>query len=246
MKSTLSRRLVAVVYGLACHGLFLVAVSLMILGLMSGMGIGVGKLTGTAAVVANGLLLLQFPVIHSLLLTRRGRQTLAHLAPREHGRTLTPTTYAGLAALQIGTTFFLWSPSGIVWWEPTGVAYGLHLAAFVGAWLFLGKALLDAGLGLQTGWIGWIAVWLGRAPRYPGLPQAGLFARCRQPIYLGFALVLWTGPSWTPDHLAIATVWSLYCAVGPLHKERRFAAHYGRDFEAYRQRVPYILPRLHS
>ena len=39
------------------------------------------------------------------------------------------------------------------------------------AWLFLGKALLDGGLGLQTGWIGWSAVWRGRRLQFPPLAQ---------------------------------------------------------------------------
>ena len=70
------------------------------------------------------------------------------------------------------------------------------------------------------------------------------FAACRQPIYLGFALTLWTGPVWTPDRLVLALPWTLYCLVGPLWKERRFAALHGDRFDAYRQRVPYIVPRF--
>ena len=246
MNPSLRRRALALVYGALCHGLFLFAVTLMAANLWSGMGYGVGPFHGGVAWIANTLLLLQFPLLHSYLLTRSGRRVMGRLAPAQHRGALAPTTYALLAALQIATTFGLWSPSGVVLWEPTGLALALHRAAFVGAWLFLGKALFDAGLGLQTGWIGWSAVWKERSPRYPALPVTGLFRRCRQPIYLGFALVLWTGPAWTPDHLAIAILWGAYCVVGPLHKERRFAALYGKDFEAYRREVPYLVPRLHS
>lgn len=246
MRRLVRRRAVALGYGVLCHGLFLVAVTLMTCGLATGMQSGFGRLRGGAAVAANTLLLLQFPIVHSLLLTRRGMRSLGRLAPSDVARSMAPTTYAFLAALQIATTFACWSPSGVVLWRPEGVAFAVHLLAFAAAWAFLGKALLDAGLGLQTGWIGWTSVWKGHLPRYPGLPERGLFSCIRQPIYVGFALVLWTGPRWTPDHLAIAIVWSAYCAIGPLHKERRFAALYGEDFEAYRRRVPYLLPKLHS
>ncbi len=244
--SSLRRRSLALAYGATCHGIFAVAVTAMAVGLYTGMQSGFGRLTGPAAVLANALLLAQFPLLHSWLLTRRGRRSLGALAPRELGSTLSPTTYAITASLQIGATFLLWSPSGVVLWQPPGALAALHAAAFVGAWLFLGKALFDAGLGLQTGWLGWTAAWLGRAPRYPSLPRTGLFKRTRQPIYLGFALLLWTGPVWTLDHLAIAFAWTTYCALGPLHKERRFAAIYGQDFEAYAQEVPYMLPRIYS
>lgn len=236
------RRVVAALYAAACHGGFLFAVAAMGLGLATGMQSGVGRLTGPTAVAGDALLLVQFPVLHSVLLTRRGRRWLGALAPRSLGPTLAPTAFAILAALQLGATFVLWSPSHTVLWRPAGTALVLHSIAFAGAWLFLVKALVDAGLGLQTGWIGWVAAWKGTRPVYPDLPERGLFAVCRQPIYLGFALILWTGPTWTPDHLAIAIAWSLYCIVGPLHKERRFLAIYGDRFRAYRERVPYLVP----
>ena len=74
----------------------------------------------------------------------------------------------------------------------------------------------------------------------------GLFRRSRQPIYLGFAMVLCSGPVWTLDHCVIASAWTTYCVLGPLLKERRFGTRYGADFEAYRRRVPYFFPQLHS
>jgi len=240
------RRILAVLYGVACHGTFLLAVGLMVRGLLTGMASGIGRLSGAPALVSNALLIAQFPLLHSFLLTRRGRGGLARLAPSGLGQTLGPTTFALVAAVQLIATFLLWSPSGVLLWQPTGTVKLLHGAAFVGAWVFLGKALYDAGIGLQTGWIGWIAAWRGERPAYPGLPETGLFARCRQPIYLGFGLTLWTAPVWTLDHLAVALVWGAYCVVGPLLKERRFASIYGKDFAAYRQRVPYLVPRLFS
>lgn len=68
-----------------------------------------------------------------------------------------------------------------------------------------------------------------------------MFAVCRQPIYLGFALTLWTGPIWTPDRLLLATIWSSYCVLGPLHEERRYLRLHGEAFARYQQRMPYML-----
>lgn len=65
----------------------------------------------------------------------------------------------------------------------------------------------------------------------------------RQPIYLGFALVLWTAPVWSLDSSLLALAWSGYCVLGPIHKERRFAQRYGSTFATYRARVPYFFPR---
>ena len=46
-------------------------------------------------------------------------------------------------------------------------------AAYAGAWLLLGKAMADAGLALQTGALGWTAVFRGHRPVYPPMPRRG-------------------------------------------------------------------------
>jgi protein-S-isoprenylcysteine O-methyltransferase Ste14 len=240
--SSRGRRSLALLAGALCHGTFLVAVGAMFLGLHDGLAHGRGTLLGPARLAANLALALQFPLVHSFLLTARGRGWLARVFGQRHGKTLAPTTYAWSAALQILATFVLWSPSGTVWWQPSGALRLAHGALFLGAWAFLGKALLDGGLGLQTGWVGWRALWRSERAQFPPLAQHGLFAACRQPIYLGFALTLWTGPTWTPDRLLLALVWSTYCVLGPLHKERRYLRQHGDAFARYQARVPYMLP----
>jgi 2-polyprenyl-6-hydroxyphenyl methylase/3-demethylubiquinone-9 3-methyltransferase len=106
----------------------------------------------------------------------------------------------------------------------------------------LAKSIYDAGLGLQTGAIGWLALYRGAKPNYPPMPTRGLFRLCRQPIYLAFALTLWTVPTWTPDQLAIAIPLTAYCLVGPILKEKRFGRRFGDEFERYRSRHSYFLP----
>ncbi len=226
--------------------MFAVAVVFMATGLYSGMQTGLGTLHGHAATITNCVLMVQFPILHSLFLSSRGRRALARIVPFGEGRRLAATAYATFASLQVLVTFMLWSPSGAVLWRPTAGVLVLAQIAFVSSWLFLMVALVQSGLGLQTGSIGWRALLRNEQPRYPKMPQTGLFSVCRQPIYLGFGLLLWTGPVWTPDHLLLACTWSAYCLLGPLLKERRFRTLYGETFVNYQRAVPYILPRLLS
>lgn len=235
---------VALVMAVLCHTAFAAAVGSMAWALGTGMQLGCGTLTGTGATLVNLLLALQFPLVHSFLLGVRGRQLIPKLSPLGHGRVLAVTTYAMSASAQLLLTFWAWSPSGIVWHTPHGLLGAGQWTAFVAAWLFLQKALWDAGLGVQSGSAGWWALLRGRPVAYGPMPTQGLFATCRQPIYLGFALVLWTAPVWTPDWLLLAVTWSTYCVVGPLHKEARWQRRFGDAFVAYRERVPYLLPRL--
>ena len=232
----------AIALGAANHALFGVGVGCMMLGLYTGMQSGAGPLQGPAAWLANAVLALQFPFLHSYLLTPAGRARLARLAPPGLGRELSTTTYAMAASLQLLVVFGLWSPSGVVWWEPAGAlrtAFGL---AFGASWLLLAKSMWDAGLDVQSGALGWLSVARGRRPAYGPFPQHGLFRVCRQPVYLAFALTLWTGPAWTPDHLAIALVWAAYCVLGARVKERRYLAAFGAPFRAYQRRVGFWWP----
>jgi protein-S-isoprenylcysteine O-methyltransferase Ste14 len=243
---TRRQRAIAVCYGIACHATFAVAMATMMRGLYDGLASGAGRFTGAAAVIANAALLVQFPVLHSVLLTAGGRRCLRRLAPAGLGHELVPTTYALVASLQILATFACWSPSGVVWWAPTGATLAASTVINALAWLLLLKAMADAGLAMQTGFAGWSAVVQRPASGTRRFPTHGLFSYVRQPVYVAFALTLWTGPRWTPDHLAVAIGWTLYCVTGPLLKEERYRRRYGAVFDAYQRSVPYWIPRLRA
>ena len=81
-------------------------------------------------------------------------------------------------------------------------------------------------------------------PVFPDMPTQGLFRLIRQPIYVAFALTLWTPSVWTPDQLALALCYTAYCLAAPRLKERRFAARYGARFDQYRADVPYVVPQV--
>src|SRR5262249_1986608 len=136
--------------------------------------------------IANTALLAQFPIMHSFLLTHRGQAVLARLAPPGTGATLSTTTYVTIASLQTFGLFALWTPTGEIWWQAEGVTLGLMTAFYGVAWLLLVKAMIDAGLSLQTGVLGWWALLRNKKPIYPKLPERGLFRVSRQPIYVAF------------------------------------------------------------
>ncbi len=237
------QRVFGVLYGTICHATFAVAISAMMYGLYSGMSSGLGRLQGTSALFVNAALLLQFPLLHSLLLTERGRRhVLSRLVPGRLGPSLATTTFATISSLQILSVFALWSFSDVVWWQPRGLNLVLWGLAFCASWILLLKAMWDAGLAVQTGFHGWAAVARGTDPAKVRLSRSGTFRYVRQPVYVAFALTLWTGPVWTPDHLAIAVMWTAYCVFGPLLKERRYLQFYGEAFREYRNTVPYWLP----
>lgn len=212
------------------------------LALFFGMSRSLGTVPAPWNWLANAALLAQFPLLHSGLLTTRGKRILGRLTPAGTSGTLATTTYATIAGLQTLALFGLWSPTGVVWWHAQGPALVVLVGLYATSWLLLGWSMYSAGLGLQTGSLGWTALLRGQPPRYPPMPRTGLFRLIRQPIYAAFALTLWTVPTWTPDQLVLAVVLTAYCVFAPRFKERRYRRIYGQAFEDYASRVPYWIP----
>jgi 2-polyprenyl-3-methyl-5-hydroxy-6-metoxy-1,4-benzoquinol methylase/protein-S-isoprenylcysteine O-methyltransferase Ste14 len=232
----------ALACGLSCHAVFAAGVGTMIAAMFCGMSRSFGTVPAPWSIFANALLLLQFPLLHSVLLSRPGVALLRQLSPRAISTGMTTTTYVIVASLQTFLLFALWTPSGTIWWRADGPELCFVVGLYAVSWLLLLKAIWDAGPALQTGLLGWWAVVHKRHPVYPPLPTKGLFHVVRQPIYVAFSLTLWTAPTWTPDQLAIASVLTIYCLGGPLLKEKRFRQRYGQSFRTYAAQVPYWLP----
>lgn len=232
----------AALYGFICHMLFAIAVGAMVVMMFFGLSESFGRVPHPLSWLANLALVLQFPLAHSFLLSKRGRGLLAKLAPRPHGQTLGTTTYAIIASVQLAALFLLWTPSGVIWWQADGMIFWLVCAAYALAWLLLSWASLDAGAEVQSGALGWMSLAQGKRPSFPDMPVRGLFRVIRQPIYVSFALTLWAVPIWTPDQLLLAVVLTAYCLIAPVHKEQRWLQIYGDRFRAYQNAVPYILP----
>ncbi len=234
----------ALALGVLTHLAFAAGVLAMVIAMFYGMSESFGRVPRPWAWLVNALLIAQFPLLHSALLTRRGSKWLSRLVPGPHGATLATTTYALIASLQLLALFTLWTPSGVVWWQAEGWAFWAICTLYALSWLLLLKASFDAGAEVQSGALGWMSLLAKITPRFPDMPTRGLFRIIRQPIYVAFALTLWTVPVWTPDQLALALSYTAYCVLAPRLKERRFAARYGPKFARYRAEVPYALPRL--
>lgn len=235
-------RVFALLVGFACHSIFLSAVALMGLGIYSGLASGHGTFTGYAGLLFNLALVVQFPLLHSWLLTSSGRSRLLALSPKAIARDMTTTWFALIASAQLLLLFLFWSPSGVMLYEFQGPLRWLSVALYGASWLFLLRTMYDADMTLQSGLKGWLSVAKNTHPSYSDFPQACTFRICRQPIYLAFALILWTAPVWTLDRLLLVMFWTVYCVYGPRFKEARCIQYYGDRFRAYQERVPYFFP----
>ena len=236
------RKSAALLAGVVVHLGFAAGVGAMVVAMFFGMSRSFGTVAWPYAAIVNALLVLQFPALHSFLLSERGRAILSNLVPGKYGGTLGTSTFAFLASIQLLMLFTLWTPSEIIWWRAEGWTFYAISGAYACAWMLVAKSSWDAGIEVQSGALGWLSMLAKRKPVFPGMPTTGLFKIIRQPIYVSFALTLWTVPVWTPDQLVLAISWTAYCLAAPILKERRFAARYGDEFQSYKQSVPYALP----
>ena len=64
----------------------------------------------------------------------------------------------------------------------------------------------------------------------------------RHPLYLGFLLAFWGGPTMSVGHLLFASAMSAYILVGIHLEERDLVRHLGSRYVAYREQVPMLVP----
>ena len=145
---------IALFYGAVCHSVFIAAVLAMIVAMFFGMSKSLGTIPQPWSIIVNIFLILQFPIVHSLLLSRRGAFVLAKLAPAVFAPTLATTTYAIIASIQLLMLFAFWTPSGIIWWQAEGFVFIGVCFLYLVSWLLLVWASYDAGVEVQSGALG--------------------------------------------------------------------------------------------
>lgn len=132
-------------------------------------------------------------------------------------------------AIPIGLA--LMDPWAIGWWPPGLVVVGIGV--LVVAWTV--RDFFKIGRGTLAPW---------DPPRH--LVTAGLFARCRNPMYVGVLLTVlgWSKTFRSPFVLGYAILVALVFHLRVLHHEEPWAERtFGDDWHDYRAHVPRWLPR---
>jgi len=238
----MSKRLFAFALGLFCHLMFISAVGLMSWSIFYGMTKSIYPIGGDLGRYFNLVLLVQFPLFHSMLLTKNGQSFLRLLTLNKFGYDLNTTWFALISSAQLLFVFVFWTPSSGYTFSAQGMVLFVWGMIYFASWILLAKSMYDASLPLQLGALGWMAVSKGKRPKYPGMPMEGTFRVCRQPIYLSFFLIILTAPFWSVDHLILLILWGAYCFVGPMFKEKRYQRIYGDTFSNYKEKTPYMIP----
>jgi protein-S-isoprenylcysteine O-methyltransferase Ste14 len=239
------KRWAFLVYGVACHVLFLATYAYMagfVGNFLVPRSIDLAAGGPVAwAVFVDLLLLALFAVQHSVMARQGFKAAWTRVVPGPIER----STYVLASCAVLAVLMWLWQPINIVIWDvqhPFGrpFLYGL----FAAGWLMVPVVSMMIN---HFDLFGTRQVWLYfRGKPYSALPfrTPMLYRRVRHPLYIGWALAFWATPTMTAGHLLFAGVLTAYMMLAAIVEERDLVAYYGRQYESYRQRVPMFVPSL--
>lgn len=193
------------------------------------------------AAVIDLVLILAFGLQHSVMARTGFKAWLKKSVPASVERSV----YVLCASLVLMLLFWQWRPIATPVWHAQstiGQAIGWSVFALGFGIVLLSTFLIDHFelFGLKQV----IRQWLGSAEPQPGFVTPLLYRLVRHPLYLGFILAFWAGPSMTVGHLLFAATMTSYILVAIRLEERDLVRSLGQSYEDYRRRVPMLVPGL--
>lgn len=238
------KRLSIFVYGVVCYAVFF-ATFLYAIGFVGNFGVPKSIDSAREAPLAIALLidlglLGLFAVQHSVMARPAFKRWWTRIVPEPAER----STYVLLSSLALIALFAFWQPvGGLVWQVGSPLGQALLYGAFAFGW---GLVLVSTFLINHFDLFGLRQVWLellGKPYRPVPFRTPVLYRYVRHPLYLGWFFAFWATPTMTITHLVFAIATSAYILIAIQLEERDLVAAHP-EYEAYRRRVPMLVPLL--
>lgn len=191
------------------------------------------------ALLINVLLLALFAVQHSVMARPAFKRWWTRWVPESAER----STYVLFSSLALIVLFIFWQPLGGVIWDVRNPAGQVALyALFLFGWSLVLVATFLINhfdlFGLRQVWLQLI----GKPYQPLAFVTPGPYRVVRHPLYVGWLFAFWATPLMTVTHLVFALVTTAYILFAVRLEERDLVAAYPQ-YEAYRRRVPMLVPR---
>jgi methanethiol S-methyltransferase len=237
-------RAIALLYGVLCYLVFLVAF-LYAIGFVG--NLVVPKSIDSSepgafwpSLLVNLGLLGLFAVQHSVMARPGFKRWWTRIVPQPVER----STYVLFASLALILLYWQWRPlPEVVWSVESGAGRAVLWTLFALGW---GLVLVSTFMISHAHLFGVKQVhqyWRRQEAALPGFQTPGLYRYLRHPIMAGFLIAFWATPVMTVGHLVFALATSGYILVAVQLEERDLVHAFGERYQAYRERVPMFIPR---
>lgn len=193
-----------------------------------------------SAAVIDLLLLSGFALQHSTM----ARPAFKRWWTRIVSPAIERSTYVLAASLLLLAICLGWQPIPATVWVVQGYWALVLWALFWIGWLIV---LTSTFMINHFDLFGLRQVWLhaqGRAASSPLFVERFLYRFVRHPIMMGFLIAFWSIPRMSVGHLLFAAVTSAYILIALQLEERDLVREHGAAYEAYRKRVPMLIPGI--
>uniref|UniRef100_A0A7C2K3P1 methanethiol S-methyltransferase n=1 Tax=Schlesneria paludicola TaxID=360056 RepID=A0A7C2K3P1_9PLAN len=193
------------------------------------------------ALAINLLLVLTFGLQHSLMARPAFKRWLARFVPMPMERGV----YMLATNLALALLFWQWRPMGAPVWDVTAPAARMAVwSLFACGWLtVLATTFLINHFdlfGLRQAWL----YFRGRDYSHLAFATPGPYQIVRHPLYVGWLVAFWATPTMGLAHFLFALGMTAYILTAIPFEERNLVNLHGEPYEAYRRRVPMLIPRL--
>jgi protein-S-isoprenylcysteine O-methyltransferase Ste14 len=241
------KRLLVILYGFFAYALFLASFLYAVAWLGNilvpkTIDRGAATTSSGAAIAVNLLLLAAFAIQHSVMARSGFKRWWMRFIPRSIER----STYVLAASLALFAVCLGWRSLPAVVWEAHGAAASALAALFWIGWLV---SLASTFMIDHFDLFGLRQTFAQRTgpPSGPMFKAPLLYRYVRHPLMLGLLIAFWATPKMTAGHLLFAVTTTVYIVLALQLEERDLLRDLGAAYEAYRKRVPMLLPgtKLH-
>jgi protein-S-isoprenylcysteine O-methyltransferase Ste14 len=196
------------------------------------------------ALTFNVTLFSIFALHHSIFARTPVRAWMARtVSPR-----LERSIYVWFASLSFAAVCWFWQATGAPWWNADGGArWALRGVQFAGVAFTLWAARALDGLSLAgIRQLDHPLPASGVETSTAALQHTGPYGVVRHPIYLGWLLIVWPAPMFTPAHALFAAITTAYLVIATFYEERGLHETFGPAYADYAKRVRWkMLPGIH-